>query len=238
MIILEPTIKCEDLSGSYALLPGDPERAEFISKYLDDAREVAKNREYWTFEGAYQGVDVVVTSTGIGGPSSLMAVEELSNLGIDTFIRVGTCGFINPQVEAGDLIIVDSAVRKEGSSLFSAPIEYPATASFDIEKALSEAADESERTCHRGKVLTADSFYEVGSALERFGMVEAFEMECAPIFVKCSVNDLRAGAILAVDGEAGAVEAISKYSSDEEIIWEAVEEEIKIALEAVRILES
>ncbi len=235
---MEPTIKCENLSSNYALLPGDPGRAEFISKYLDDAREVAKNREYWTFEGTYQGIDVVVTSTGIGGPSSLMAVEELSNLGIDTFIRVGTCGFINPQVEAGDLIIVDSAVRKEGSSLFSAPIEYPATASFDIEKALSEAAAESERTCHRGKVLTADSFYEVSSALEEFGMVEAFEMECASIFVKCSVNDLRAGAILAVDGEAGAVEAISKYSSDEDIIWEAVEEEIKIALEAVRILDS
>ncbi len=235
---MEPTIKCEDLSGRYALLPGDPKRAEFISEYLDNAREVAKNREFRTFEGTYKGVNVVVTSTGIGGPSSLMAVNELSNLGVDTFIRVGTCGFIDPEIEAGDLIIADSAVRKDGASSFSAPIEYPANASFDVEKALFEASDASNRSCHCGTVLTADAFYEIGPTLEKFDMVKAFEMECAPIFVKCSVNDMRAGAILAVDGEAGAVEAISKYSSNEEIIWDAVEEEIKIALEAVNILES
>ncbi len=233
---MEPTIKCENLSGRFALIPGDPRRAEFISEYLDNAREVAKNREFWTFEGSYRGVNVVVTSTGIGGPSSMMAIEELSNLGIDTFIRVGTCGYIDTEVKAGDLIIVDSAVREEGSSLFSAPIEYPANSSFDVQKALSEAAADSDRPCHSGTVLTADSFYEVGPALEKFEMVKAFEMECAPIFVKCSVNGLRAGAILAVDGKAGSRDAISKYSSDKEIIWNAVEEEIKIALNAVNIL--
>lgn len=87
---MQPTIKCEDLPGRYALLPGDPKRAEFISKFLTDGKKIAQNREFWTYTGTYDGIDVVITSTDIGGPSASMAVTELSRLGIDTFIRVGT----------------------------------------------------------------------------------------------------------------------------------------------------
>lgn len=235
---MQPTIKCEELSGRFALLPGDPKRAEYISNCLDSSQEVSKNREFWTYEGKYKGVDIVVTSTGIGGPSSAMAVTELSRLGVDTFIRVGTCGFISPKIEAGDIIIVDSAIRKDGTSLFSAPIEYPAVASIDVKSALLEASKNSDRSCHYGTVLTADSFYDVKTALEEFEKAKAFEMECASIFVKCSVEGFRSGGILAVDGEAGSTEAISKYTDKKEIIWNAVDEEIKIALEAIKILES
>lgn len=234
---MQPTIKCREIPGRYALVPGDPERAKFISDFLDGSRLVAKNREFWTYAGTYEGIDVVVISTGIGGPSATMAVTELSKLGIDTFVRVGTCGYIDPAVEAGDLVVVDSAIRKDGTSLFSAPIEYPAVADFEVLKALLEASVGSKRTFHRGTVLTADSFYDVRQYLSEFKMAKAFEMECAPIFVKASAEGLRAGAILAVDGEAGAAEAISRYTEDEDVIWDAVEKEIEIALESIRILE-
>lgn len=235
---MQPTIKCGKLPGRYALIPGDPERAKFISDFLDDSQLVAKNREFWTYRGTYEGINVVVTSTGIGGPSATMAVTELSKLGIDTFIRVGTCGYIDPEVEAGDFVVVDSAIRKDGTSLFSAPIEYPAVADVEVLKALLEASGGSKRACHRGTVLTADSFYDVRQCLSEFKMAKAFEMECASIFIKSSVEGLRAGAILAVDGEAGKVEAISRYTKDEDVIWGAVEEEIEIALESIRGLES
>ncbi|MEA1905067.1 MAG: nucleoside phosphorylase [Candidatus Hadarchaeota archaeon] len=235
---MQPTIKCEELPGEYALLPGDPQRAKFISGLLDDSREIAKNREFWTYTGIYRGIEVVITSTGIGGPSTAMVVSELSQLGINTFIRVGTCGYIDPKVKAGDLVIVDSAIRKDGTSLFSAPIEYPAVANHEVLEALTKASQNLERPCHQGTVLTADSFYEIKPWLEKFKMALAFEMECAPLFVKCSVNGLKAGAILAVDGKAGDVGAISRYTRGEKMIREAVREETGIALEAVRILTS
>ena len=234
---MQPHLKLDKQLGKYALLPGDPERAEYISSFLEDACEISKHREFWTFTGKYKGINITVTSTGIGCPSTSIAVHELSQLGVKTFIRVGTCGYINPKVKTGDIIIVESAIRKDGTSQFYAPLEYPAVASFDVTKALAEVSKKLGYGCHSGMVLSADSFYKVEPYVERFKTALAFEMECAALFVQCSVENLKSGAIVAVDGKAGDVGAILRYVRGESVVQKAIEKEIKIALEAVCHLE-
>ena len=122
--------------GRYVILPGAPERAEEIARYFDEPRKVARNREFVTYTGLLCGERVSVTSTGIGGPSAVIAMEELVKCGADTFVRVGTCGGINAEVRSGDLVIAVSAVRAEGTSREYAPIEYPATADFGLTRRL------------------------------------------------------------------------------------------------------
>ncbi|MBR5314579.1 MAG: nucleoside phosphorylase, partial [Clostridia bacterium] len=117
--------------GEICILPGDPGRCEKIAKYFDNPRKVAQNREYVTYTGELCGKKVSVTSTGIGGPSASIAMEELTKIGVKTFVRVGTCGGINLKVKSSNVVIATGAVRNEGTSREYAPIEYPATADFD-----------------------------------------------------------------------------------------------------------
>lgn len=168
--------------GRYVLLPGDPKRCEKIAKYFDNPHKVADNREYVTYTGTLDGVKVSVMSTGIGGPSTAIAVEELSLCGADTFIRVGTCGGMQPEVMSGDIVIATGAVRMEGTTKEYAPIEFPSVPSFEVVSALEKAADtlgitpkeynstkhagmtagENSRTssvCHIGVVQCKDSFF-------------------------------------------------------------------------------
>ena len=126
--------------GKYVLLPGDPKRCEKIARYFDEPVLVADSREFVTYNGFLDGVRVSVTSTGIGGPSASIAMEELVKAGADTFIRVGTCGGMDREVKSGDLVIATGAVRAEGTSREYAPIEFPAVADPDIVNALREAA--------------------------------------------------------------------------------------------------
>lgn len=128
--------------GRYVILPGDPKRVPLIAKYLDDASLVADSREYVTYTGYLDGEKVSVTSTGIGGPSASIAMEELFKCGSDTFIRMGTCGGIALDVMGGDVVIATAAVRMEGTSREYAPIEFPAVADFEVVTALKEAADQ------------------------------------------------------------------------------------------------
>ncbi|MEA4822991.1 MAG: uridine phosphorylase [Clostridiaceae bacterium] len=145
--------------GRYCILPGDPGRVARIAAYLDDAHPVAQNREFTTYTGALSGVPVSVTSTGIGGPSAAIAMEELCSLGADTFLRVGTCGGIAGKVRAGDLVAALSAVRQEGTSREYAPIEYPASGDFTLLRALADEADARGYRLHTGVVQSKDSFY-------------------------------------------------------------------------------
>ena len=126
--------------GSYVLMPGDPKRCAKIAQYLEDPELIADSREYVTYTGTLDGVKVSVTSTGIGGPSTAIAMEELHLCGVDTFIRVGTCGGMQPQVRSGDIVIATGAVRMEGTSREYAPIEYPAVPSLEVTNALAAAA--------------------------------------------------------------------------------------------------
>ena len=145
--------------GRYAILPGDPKRVPLIAAYLDDARPVADNREFCTYTGYLEGEKVSVVSTGIGGPSASIAMEELYRCGTDTFVRMGTCGGIALPVMGGDVVVATGAVRMEGTSREYAPIEFPAVADFSIVSALCSAASALGYRYHTGVVQCKDSFY-------------------------------------------------------------------------------
>jgi len=194
--------------GRYVLLPGDPGRCASIAAHFDNAKRVASNREYTTYTGTLMGVPVSVCSTGIGGPSAAIAMEELHRLGADTFIRVGTCGGIDLDVKSGDIVVATGAIRYEHTSREYAPIEFPAVADFGVTSALLRAAKELGYTVHSGVVQCKDSFYGQHSPEEspvyyellnrweswkRLG-VKASEMESAALFVVAAALHVRCGA--------------------------------------------
>ena len=148
-----------DLVGRYVILPGDPGRCEKIARHFEGAEKVAENREFVTYTGYLEGEKVSVTSTGIGGPSAAIAMEELIHCGADTFIRVGTSGGMQPEVCGGDLVIATGAIRMEGTSREYAPMEYPAVAHYDVVEALKHAADRLGAKSHVGVVQCKDNFY-------------------------------------------------------------------------------
>ena len=196
--------------GRYVILPGDPKRCEKIAQYFDNPVRIADNREYVTYTGTLDGVKVSVTSTGIGGPSAAIAMEELKRCGADTFLRVGTCGGMQLEVKGGDLVIATGAIRAEGTSKEYAPIEYPAVADFDIALAMRQAAASLGFTAHLGVVQCKDSFYgqhepEVKPvSYELLNKWEAWircgclasEMESAALFVVGSCLKVRVGTVL------------------------------------------
>ena len=194
--------------GRYCILPGDPGRCAAIAALFDDARLVAQNREFTVYTGSLLGEKVTVCSTGIGGPSAAIAMEELTAVGADTFIRVGTCGGIDLDVRSGDIVVATGAVRQEGTSREYAPIEFPAVADLTVTNALAEAARSLGKTVHTGVVQAKDSFYGQHSpgrmpvsgellskweAWKRLG-VKASEMESAALFVVAASLRVRCGA--------------------------------------------
>ncbi len=200
--------------GRYVILPGDPKRVEKIAAYLDDAKFVADSREYVTYTGTLFGEKVSVTSTGIGGPSASIAMEELYKCGADTFIRMGTCGGIDLPVMGGDVVIATGAVRAEGTSKEYAPIEFPAVASYEIVNALINGAQNLNYKYHVGVVQCKDSFYgqhdpsimpvsydlmQKWEAYKRLH-VKASEMESAALFVCAAHLNVRCGSCFFVVG--------------------------------------
>ena len=198
--------------GRYVILPGDPKRCAKIAKYFDDPLLVADNREYVTYTGYLDGVKVSVTSTGIGGPSASIAMEELVMSGADTFIRIGTCGGMQLDIKSGDVVIANGAIRMEGTSREYAPAEFPAVADVHVTYALMRAAEELKQTYHVGIVQCKDSFYGQHSpermpvsyellnkweAWKRLGCL-ASEMESAALFVIASHLRVRAGSCFLV----------------------------------------
>ena len=193
--------------GRYCILPGDPGRCKSIAALFDDAQFVSSNREFTIYTGTLLGEKVSVCSTGIGGPSASIAMEELHNIGADTFLRVGTCGGIHLDVQSGDIVIATGAIRFEHTSREYAPIEYPAVADFQVTTALVEAARESGHRYHTGVVQCKDAFYGQHSparmpvsyellnkweAWKRLG-VKASEMESAALFVVADALGCRCG---------------------------------------------
>ena len=198
--------------GKYVILPGDPKRCAKIAAYFDDAKLVADSREYVTYTGYLDGVKVSVTSTGIGGPSASIAMEELVKCGADTFVRVGTCGGMQLDVKSSDVVIASGAIRMEGTSKEYAPIEFPALADIDIVNALRSAAKELGQTSHVGVVQCKDAFYGQHSpetmpvsyellnkweAWKKMGCL-ASEMESAALFIVAGKLRVRAGACFLV----------------------------------------
>ncbi len=231
--------------GRYVILPGDPKRCEKIAQHFDEPKLIADNREFTTYTGKLDGVKVSVTSTGIGGPSAAIAMEELKRCGADTFIRVGTCGGMALDVKGGDLVIATGAIRAEGTSKEYAPIEFPAVADFDIVCALRETASKLGFRSHTGVVQCKDSFYgqhepevkPVGyellnrwDAWMKLGTL-ASEMESAALFVVASALHVRVGTVLL----AIANQERAKAGLDNEQAHDT-EQAIETAVEAIRLL--
>lgn len=193
--------------GRYCILPGDPGRCAAIAAHFDNPVHIGMNREYNIYTGTLLGEKVSVCSTGIGGPSASIAMEELHNIGTDTFIRVGTCGGIAMDVIPGDVVVATGAIRFEHTSMEYAPIEFPAVADFDITVALKAAGEDLGYRIHTGVVQCKDAFYgqhapekspvsyellQKWEAWKRLG-VKASEMESAALFVVAAALGVRCG---------------------------------------------
>ena len=201
--------------ATIALMPGDPDRVERIAAHLDDPRHLATHREFTSYLGMIEGMPVAVCSTGIGGPSTSIAVEELAQLGVRTFIRVGTTGGIQPGLDIGSVIITNGSVRLDGASRDFAPLAYPAVASHECTVALVDSAMSLGIQHHVGITASTDTFYPgqerydtVGQYVprhlqrsreewERFGVLN-YEMESSTLFTMCSANGWRAGCVCGV----------------------------------------
>ena len=231
--------------GKYVILPGDPKRCAKIAAYFDDAKLVADSREYVTYTGYLDGVKVSVTSTGIGGPSASIAMEELVKCGADTFVRVGTCGGMQLDVKSSDVVIASGAIRMEGTSREYAPIEYPAVANLDVTNALVAAAKEKGLSYHTGVVQCKDAFYgqhepeamPVGyellnkwEAWKKMGCL-ASEMESAALFIAAGKLRARAGSCFLVL----ANQEREKLGLDNPVVHDT-DMAIQVAVEAVRKL--
>lgn len=231
--------------GKYVIMPGDPKRCAKIAGHFENARLVADVREYTTYTGTLEGVPVSVTSTGIGGPSASIAIDELVKCGAHTFIRVGTCGGMQEDVMGGDIVIATGAVRMEGTSREFAPIEYPAVANIDCVNALAAAAKKLNVPHHVGVVQCKDSFFgqhepeimPVSYELEnkwqawlRMGCL-ASEMESAALFIAGLFMRVRVGScFLVVANQERAKKGLpNKQAHDTEAA-------ISVAVEALRSL--
>ncbi len=231
--------------GRYVILPGDPGRCSEIAKHFEGAQHIATNREYTTYTGKLCGETVSVVSTGIGGPSAAIAMEELVHLGADTFIRIGTSGGMCENVLGGDLVVATAAVRQEGTSREYAPIEFPAAADFAVTNALYSAAKTGGFRVHTGVVQSKDSFYGEHSpetmptekkllynwdAWIRCGVLTS-EMEAAALFTVGAVRRVRVGAVLLVMGN----ETRRALGYEDNIVHDT-SAAIKTAVEAIKLL--
>ena len=231
--------------GKYCILPGDPGRCEAIARHFDDPVHVQTNREYTTYTGTLLGEKVSVCSTGIGGPSAAIAMEELHNIGADTFIRVGTCGGIALDVQSGDVVVATGAIRYEHTSREYAPIEFPAVADFQVTNALVEATKKLGFPLHTGIVQCKDSFYgqhdpaaspvyyelqQKWESWKRLGVL-ASEMESAALFVVAAALGCRCGSCFHVvwNQEREAAGLDQKMSED-------TSSSVKVSVEALKLL--
>jgi len=235
-----PNLKLEagDLPESI-LLPGDPARAEAIAGRLSGSVRVAANREYHSYRGEYDGVPVGVVSAGVGSAGAAVAYEETIRAGGRTLVRVGTAGALRESVRPGDLVVVLGAVRAEGTSRQLAPLEVPALADPDLTAALWRAAREADGRSHRGIGVTIDAFYpgvlDLGLKTYANAGAVCVEMECSVLFIIGLLRGVRTGAIVAVDADPGAIEA-GQYDPHREVVRDAVDREIDVALRAIRRL--
>ena len=231
--------------GEYVILPGDPKRCEKIAAYFDNAQLIADRREYTTYTGFLNGTKVSVTSTGIGGPSASIALEELVNIRAKTFMRVATCGGIDTNVKRGDIVIATGAIRMEGTSKEYAPIEFPAIANLDVINSLVNASKNLNYEYHTGVVQCKDSFYGQHSpdkmpvnyellnkweAWKKMGTL-ASEMESAALFIVGSFLKVKVGSVFLTV----ANQEREKLNLENPVVHDT-DKAIKTAIEALKIL--
>ncbi|WP_033828852.1 nucleoside phosphorylase [Bacillus andreraoultii] len=241
---VQPHIQLDDhLNVQYAILPGDPKRVEKVMKYLDSPKEVAFNREYRSAIGYYKGTKVLVMSTGIGGPSMGIAVEELKKIGVSTLIRIGSCGALQSHLPIGSLVIATGAVRNDGTSLTYIEKGYPAVADLDLLIQLKEIAKQLNLSHHFGLVRSHDSFYtDSEEEIDQFWgkrNILASDMETATLFVLAGLRDMKAVSILnvVVSSTGDLSEGINDYVDGESLSEQGERNEILLALETLSAYE-
>ena len=237
MAEITPILRVDpDELAERVLVMGDPARAEIAATKLDGTRLLGRYREYVTYGGKHRGVDVAVSSHGVGAPGAAVSFEELSRAGAKRIIRTGTCGGLKVEVEDGDLVIVTGAIREDGVTNAMVPPSFPAAASVDVTMALRRAVAAAGRPAHERLVLTHSLFYPgdvLGGDIEfwhRAGAV-AVEMECAALFVNGALNSVETGAVLVADGNPMHREKV--YDPHRTVVYEAVEAMIGVGLDAL-----
>lgn len=239
----------QDLQGAtLAIVPGDPDRVKKIAELMDNPRPLASHREFTSWLAELNGKPVVVCSTGIGGPSTSIAVEELAQLGVSTFLRIGTTGAIQPHIAVGDVLVTTAAVRLDGASLHFAPMEFPAVADFTCTTALVAAAKQLQAQVHVGVTASSDTFYPgqerydtySGRVVSRFkgSMAEwqamgvmNYEMESATLLTMCASQGLRAGMVAGV-----IVNRTQQEIPDAATLQHTESQAVRIVIEAARQL--
>ena len=220
-----------------AIIPGDPGRVDRIARQCENVEEISQNREYKVVNATYDGRRLTICSTGIGCPSAAIAVEELSRVGVETFLRCGTTGALQEGIEIGDMVVATGAAKEEGTSKRYESAVYPAVPDYDALTALVDAAEANDEDVHVGPIVSDDAFYNESDDFvddwEDAGLL-AIEMEAAAVFSLARRKELAAGAICTVDGNL--VEGTQKGATDGEELPEKakdnVERAIRLTLEA------
>jgi uridine phosphorylase len=237
---LQPHIQLKDnLQAQYALLPGDPKRVEKVKQFLTNTKEIAYNREYRSVLGYYKGIAVLVLSTGIGGPSAGIAIEELANIGVTTLIRIGSSGALQDNIQLGDLIIATGAVRDEGTSKAYIDLSYPAVANHQLISALTDACERKDVLYHTGLIRSHDSFYtdreeEIDSYWSAKGILGS-DMETSTLFVVGALRGLQTASILnvVVPSKGNLQSGINDLVGGESLPAKGEENQILVALEGI-----
>lgn len=240
---MQPHIRLSDhQSCRYAVLPGDPGRIDRIASYLERVEDLGTNREYRSVRGLWRGVPILAISTGMGGPSAAIAIEELKHIGVTTLLRIGSCGALQSGLAVGDLILAQGAVRDEGTSQAYVPLAYPAMADFSLLTAVVEAAGRSGLGIHTGIVRSHDALYadqqSQKSSFWSQQRVLASDMETAAFLTVASLRGLRAAAILnnVVRWGEDTAEGIGSYADHEQQAELGEQRSIVLALESCALL--
>ena len=242
--MLQAHIQLEKINAKYAILPGDPKRIDVIKTFLDNPVELMYNREFRSIEGTYKGLPIIAVSTGVGGSSASIAVEELHNLGVHTMVRVGSAGALQTGIALGDLIIGEGAVRDDGVSKTYVDSIYPAAPNHELLEAMISVCKEKEFPYHTGIIHSHETFYHDSNAEEekkwqKLGVLGA-DFESAGLFVVGRIRGCRCASILnnvVVYGEDSA-DAVTNYVNGESLTAIGEKREIEVALEAFLKLEN
>ena len=225
-------------AARFAILPGDPGRIDHIKSFLDDPRELVFNREMRSVSGYYKGIKVLAVSTGMGGASTGIAVEELRNIGVEYMVRIGSCGALQPSIRLGDLIVVNGAVRDEGTSKAYIDSIYPAVPNTELLFSLIQAAKDQNLTYHVGLARSHDSFYtdreeDIDAYWSKAGVLGA-DMETAALFTIGGLRGIKCASLLntVVEYECDLEQNINDYVDGESVVKKGEADEIRTALEA------
>lgn len=236
---MQPHIRLNSfINVKYAIMPGDPARLDKISPYMENVRELEFNREFRSLIGTYKGINILAISTGIGGASTAIAIEELKNIGVEAMIRIGSCGTVQPEIKVGDIIIVSGAVRDDGASQTYVNLKYPAVPDTLLLNYCIKTASENNYPYHIGLCRSHDSFYidnedEINKYWAKCGVLGS-DMETAALFTVGRLRGIKTASILnnVVAYEEDTADSIVDYVDGESLTMIGERNEIVTALEA------